>query len=121
MFLDAAALRDEDARRALAALAILAGGRRRAGREGRAPSLRRRIERVSSLIGGAARRAPSGRCRGDAPVELRRGDALDAAAELAELAGRLHRDGDVVGAFALEGIAARILEALVGAGGVDST
>ncbi|HUZ21017.1 MAG TPA: hypothetical protein VMU75_10660 [Acidimicrobiales bacterium] len=78
-----------------------------------APPSQRAQERLASV---RARLAGSVRPSSGGAVELERGRCLDLAAELADLAEALHRQGRVVEALALEGVEARLLDALVGAG-----
>ncbi|HVC26293.1 MAG TPA: hypothetical protein VND23_11090 [Acidimicrobiales bacterium] len=114
IFLDRASLRAEDGARVLLALARLARSARWPPRHARRAAVDGRIVQVAALL--AAARPTEGRARA---MTLVRSDALDAAAELAEIAECLHRAGRVVDAFAIEGIEARIVEALVGAGAAD--
>lgn len=66
---------------------------------------------------GVSTRHPSfGR---NALVDLAKNDVLDAAADLLDVAGALHRRGLHCEAFALEGIEGRLIEALLGAGPVE--
>lgn len=108
-------LRAEDAARVAAALALVARARRSRAQSRPAPVERARLARLAARVGEVAGAGHPGRT---VPVSLDRAEALDLAAELVELADRLHCSGHVVEAFALEGVEGRLLEALVGAGGL---
>jgi hypothetical protein len=98
--------------RVAAALAAIASPERRAPPAGSpAAALRWRVVDVASRFPSPA---DSDRC--GSAWSLGRTVALDAAADLLEIADRMHAAGHVVEAFALEGIEARILEALVSSG-----
>jgi hypothetical protein len=115
IFEDAAELRPEDGARLVAALSVVSGARLRFGRSTPSHDARSAVARATARMTDALA-APALRGAAQDRWSLPRSAALDFAAELVELSEQLHRCGHVVEAFALEGIEARVVEALLGGG-----
>lgn len=121
IFSSAAQLRPKDGERLVAALAMLAGFHRPGRRSAPGGSFRVELAavatRAADTLGVAPRagREHNGRS-GELVCSMPRSAALDLAAELLEIADRMHAAGHLLEAFALEGIEGLLLEALVAPG-----
>ncbi|HEV8065806.1 MAG TPA: hypothetical protein VGP46_13275 [Acidimicrobiales bacterium] len=75
-----------------------------------------------ALVGLEGALGVAGGPRGDVAgsVGLGKEELLDLAGDLLDASGMLHRGGCHVDAMALEGVEARLLEAIVGAGAIES-